>query len=72
MVILGGPGTLIGPVVGAFLVNFAESYASSWVGGGNWLYVMGGLYIFVVMLMPGGIFNSRFTEYLQSRSKLKN
>ncbi|MEW5723697.1 MAG: branched-chain amino acid ABC transporter permease, partial [Thermodesulfobacteriota bacterium] len=66
--ILGGPGTLVGPVVGAFLVTFAESFASSWIGGGNWLFVMGGLYIAVVMLLPGGIFNTKFLAFLRKES----
>jgi len=60
--ILGGAGTLVGPIMGAFLVIFAESFASAWIGSGNWVYVMGGLYIAVVMLLPGGIFNSRFLK----------
>lgn len=53
--ILGGAGTLTGPVLGAFVVVFTESYASSLIGGGNWVYVLGGLYIFVAMFLPGGI-----------------
>lgn len=60
--IMGGAGTLIGPVVAAFLVVFTESYASSWIGAGNWVYVMGGLYVAVVMFLPGGIFNSKYLK----------
>ena len=63
--ILGGPGTLIGPIVGAFLVVFTQSYASSWIGGGNWVYVMGGLYIGGIMFLPGGIFNTKFVRVLK-------
>lgn len=62
---LGGPGTLIGPIIGAFAVVFTESYASSWIGGGNWLYVMGSLYIGVILFLPGGIFNTKFVRSLQ-------
>lgn len=58
--IMGGAGTLLGPIVASFVIIFAESYASSWLGGGNWVYVMGGLYIAVVMFLPGGIFNTKF------------
>ena len=57
--ILGGPGTLIGPIAGAVLVVATQHYASSWIGGGNWVYVMGGLYIGVVMFLPGGLFNNK-------------
>lgn len=62
--IMGGAGTLIGPVAAAFLVIFAESYASSWIGSGAWVYVIGGLYVAVVMLLPGGILNSKFIKPL--------
>jgi branched-chain amino acid transport system permease protein len=58
--IMGGAGTLIGPIAAAFLIIFAESYASTYLGGGNWVYVMGGLYIAVVMFLPGGIFRTRY------------
>lgn len=60
--IMGGAGTLIGPIIAAFLLIFTEAYASAWIGSGNWVYVMGGLYIAVVMLLPGGIMNSRFLK----------
>jgi len=59
MTILGGPGTLMGPVLGAFLVSFSKFYVSSWLGAGNWVYLLGGLYIFVVMCLRGGILNTR-------------
>jgi len=66
--ILGGPGTLIGPVIGSFLVLFSKFYVSSWIGAGNWLYLLGGLYIFVIMFLRGGIFNTRIFSFLaQSR-----
>lgn len=64
MTILGGPGTLTGPVLGSFLLVFAEYYASSWIGGGNWVYVLGGLYIGVVMFLRGGILNIRWLKSL--------
>lgn len=60
--ILGGAGTLIGPMIASFLVVFTESYASAWIGSGNWVYAMGGLYIGVVMFLPGGIFNSKYLK----------
>ena len=60
-----GLGSLIGPIIGAFAVVFTESYASSWIGGGNRVYVLGGLYIRVVMFLPGGIFNTKFVKSLK-------
>lgn len=53
--VLGGAGTHSGPVLGAFAVVLTEAVASSLVGGGNWIYVLGGLYIAVAMLPSGGI-----------------
>jgi len=62
--ILGGPGTLVGPVLGSFLVSFAKFYVSSWIGEGNWVYLLGGLYIAVVMFLRGGILNTRTFNFL--------
>ncbi len=53
--VLGGAGTTAGPIIGAFVVVFTQSYASSLVGEGNWVYVLGGLYILVAIFLPGGI-----------------
>ncbi|MGP1679771.1 MAG: branched-chain amino acid ABC transporter permease, partial [Burkholderiales bacterium] len=53
--VMGGVGTLSGPLLGAFAVVFTQAFASSMLGGGNWVYVLGGLYIAVAMLPSGGI-----------------
>jgi branched-chain amino acid transport system permease protein len=53
--VLGGAGTRIGPVAGAFVVVLTEALATSLIGGGNWVYVLGGLYIVVAMFLPDGI-----------------
>lgn len=53
--VLGGAGTMAGPVLGSFVVVFTQTYASSLVGGGNWVYVLGALYILVALFLPGGI-----------------
>ena len=63
--ILGGAGTLIGPVIACFLITFAKFYLSSWLGTGNWLYLLGGLYIFTVLFLPGGIVNKKILNSLQ-------
>lgn len=67
--VLGGAGTPIGPVLGAFVVVFTEAVASSLLGGGNWVYVLGGLYIAVAMLPSGGIMAmlSRLANAFQQR-----
>jgi branched-chain amino acid transport system permease protein len=53
--VLGGAGTRIGPVLGAFVVVLTEALATSLIGGGHWVYVLGGLYIVVAMFLPDGI-----------------
>jgi branched-chain amino acid transport system permease protein len=53
--VLGGPATIAGPILGAFVVVFTQAYASSLIGGGNWVYVLGALYILVALFLPGGI-----------------
>jgi urea ABC transporter permease protein UrtC len=51
---VGGRGTLIGPVVGAVAVNWLKSWASH-DHPEIWPILLGGLFIIVVVLMPGGI-----------------
>jgi urea transport system permease protein len=53
-VAVGGRGTLIGPIIGAVLVNYLRSLVSEALPE-LWLFVQGGLFIFVVVLMPDGI-----------------
>lgn len=51
---VGGRGTIIGPFIGAFLVRGAEFFLSG-VLADYWQLVMGGLFIFVVLIMRDGI-----------------
>jgi urea transport system permease protein len=51
---VGGRGTLIGPVLGAFFVNGSKSvFTAVWPEG--WLYVLGGLFIAVTLFLPQGL-----------------
>jgi len=51
---VGGRGTLIGPVFGAFFVNGTKSvFTAVWPEG--WLYVLGGLFIAVTLFLPQGL-----------------
>ncbi|MGB3352407.1 MAG: branched-chain amino acid ABC transporter ATP-binding protein/permease [Mycobacterium sp.] len=55
-VILGGRGTLFGPVLGAFIIQPVNIYANQAFGGGNArLVLFGGLLILLVILLPKGI-----------------
>jgi urea transport system permease protein len=54
-VAVGGRGTLVGPIIGATLVNYLRSLVSEALPE-MWLFVQGALFIFVVVLMPDGIY----------------
>lgn len=53
-VVLGGVGSIIGPVLGAGVFTFAEHYVSSLTGA--WLIYFGGLFVVIVIVAPGGLF----------------
>ncbi len=55
MVLIGGMGTLFGPIVGAGLIVLASDVASAiW---DRWLFVMGVLFILFVLFARGGIWS---------------
>lgn len=54
--ILGGSGTLFGPLLGSFVVEFSKAYITPLLGGGNWVFFLGSLYILVIILLPRGIY----------------
>ena len=51
---VGGRGSLIGPIVGAFAVNGAKSWLTV-AAPEFWLYFLGALFIAVTLWMPQGI-----------------
>ena len=53
-VAVGGRGTIVGPVIGAFLVNGAKSVFTVWLPE-YWLYVLGLLFVLVTLFMPEGV-----------------
>ncbi len=53
MTILGGAGTLSGPVVGAVIVTLVKNVASSYVE--RWNALLGLIFVVAVMFMPHGI-----------------
>ena len=53
-VAVGGRATLIGPIVGAFLVNGAKSWLTV-AAPEYWLFFLGGLFIVVTLFMPQGV-----------------
>jgi branched-chain amino acid transport system permease protein len=53
MVISGGPGTLLGPVVGAGLVVVVKTVVSGFIE--RWNFLLGAIFVAIVILMPEGI-----------------
>jgi branched-chain amino acid transport system permease protein len=53
MVVLGGSGTLVGGALGAGVVLFLREYLSTLVPW--WQYVLGGVYILIILYLPGGL-----------------
>jgi branched-chain amino acid transport system permease protein len=53
VVILGGTGTLFGPVIGAFIFVLLEDLLSGLTE--HWLLIMGAFIVAVVLLLPNGI-----------------
>ncbi|WP_036052538.1 urea ABC transporter permease subunit UrtC [Burkholderia gladioli] len=53
-VAVGGRGTLIGPIVGAFAVNGAKSFFTAYFAE-YWLFFLGLIFVLVPLLMPRGI-----------------
>jgi urea transport system permease protein len=54
-VAVGGRGTLTGAVLGALLVNYAKTFFTSGALAPYWLFMLGGLFIAVTLLLPRGI-----------------
>jgi urea transport system permease protein len=51
---VGGRGTIIGPVIGALLVNAGKSWFTG-VLPEFWLFALGGVFVFVTLFMPKGV-----------------
>jgi len=66
--ILGGRGTLWGPVLGAFIMEPLSNWVIGAFGGTQiHLTVFGGILLFVMLFMPQGIIPA-VTEYLKKRA----
>ncbi|WP_062211519.1 urea ABC transporter permease subunit UrtC [Aureimonas sp. AU12] len=51
---VGGRGTILGPVIGALLVNGGKSYFTA-AAPEAWLFILGGLFVVVTLFLPRGI-----------------
>ncbi len=53
-VAVGGRATLVGPLLGAWLINGAKSFLTA-AFPSAWLYVLGGLFVVVTLFLPRGL-----------------
>jgi branched-chain amino acid transport system permease protein len=70
MAISGGSGTLLGPIVGAILVEIVKNVASAYIT--RWNMLLGAIFVAIVVFMPEGLVpgTTRFVRYvLRSRGK---
>jgi branched-chain amino acid transport system permease protein len=53
MVISGGAGTLLGPIVGAALLVIVKNVVSAYVE--RWNFMLGAIFVLIVLFMPEGL-----------------
>ena len=70
-VAVGGRGTLIGAVLGAFVVNYAKTYFTSGILAPYWLFMLGGLFVAVTLLLPRGIIGT-YEQWRERRFEKKH
>ncbi|MCC6983679.1 MAG: urea ABC transporter permease subunit UrtC [Bauldia sp.] len=54
-VAVGGRGTLVGPIIGATIVNYAKTVFTTGALAPYWPFVLGGLFVVVTLFLPKGI-----------------
>ncbi len=75
MTVIGGMGTLNGPIVGAFIVKTAEHVLSDITQ--RWMIIFGIIYIIIVLYFPGGITrlkiksNKFFNKILRNKKNIE-
>ncbi|BAT58828.1 leucine/isoleucine/valine transporter permease subunit [Variibacter gotjawalensis] len=70
-VAVGGRGTLTGAALGAFIVNYAKTTFTSGFLAPYWLFMLGGLFVIVTLLMPRGIVGT-FRHWVAQRKAKKD
>ncbi len=55
MCLLGGKGTLVGPILGGAAYVFLDSRLSTFMPG-SWQIVFGGIFIIFILFFPGGLY----------------
>jgi urea transport system permease protein len=69
-VAVGGRGTLTGAILGAVVVNYGKTYFTSGPLAPYWLFVLGGLFVGVTLLLPRGIIGT-LQHWWKARRRLE-
>ena len=69
MVALGGPGTLVGPALGAGVIVFLKNFVSLYTK--RWLLILGGVYIGVILFAPQGLMGALRERRSRDRKPLE-
>jgi branched-chain amino acid transport system permease protein len=71
MTILGGKGTLLGPLVGAGVFLFLQNTISLYTP--RWEAFVGSLFVIIILVFPGGIVGTIREKYMNRKmSKLQH
>lgn len=70
MVIAGGAGTLLGPIVGAALVVIVKSVVSAYLT--RWNLLLGAIFVAIVILMPEGLVPGSARLWRLARRRLRS
>src|SRR5262249_52971449 len=70
MVIAGGTGTLLGPIVGAALVVIMKNVASAYIE--RWNFVLGAIFVAIVIFMPEGLVPGSARLWRWGRGRLRS
>ena len=67
---VGGRATIVGPIIGAILVNTGKTFFTGALPE-FWLFALGGLFIFVTLFMPKGVIGL-WDQWRASRARPKS
>jgi branched-chain amino acid transport system permease protein len=67
MIIFGGAGTLVGPVIGAFFVTYVKNIVSTVTE--RWTLILGLLFVLMVIAAPSGVVGLWRKEWNRFRAK---
>jgi branched-chain amino acid transport system permease protein len=67
MTILGGAGTLFGPLIGVIIITFLHDFITNYTT--HWSLILGIIYVLVVIFIPDGIYNLLNFQNIYQKTK---